>query len=73
VLDTMRFRKGMPVGSDRHLARYLNYVSEFPRSARRPWSDRPFSLPRPPPIPSPLEERGWEEVRGPSSRRQGEA
>jgi hypothetical protein len=29
----MRFRKGMPVGSDRHLARYLNYVSGFLRSA----------------------------------------
>jgi hypothetical protein len=33
VLNTMRFRKGVPVASDRHLARYLNYVSELPRGA----------------------------------------
>ena len=33
VLNTTRFRKGVPVTSDRHLARYLNYVSEFPRGA----------------------------------------
>jgi hypothetical protein len=31
VLNTMRFRKGMLVASDRHLARYFKYVSEFPR------------------------------------------
>src|SRR6516162_7588789 len=34
------------------------------RAARHPWSDRPFSLPKSPPIPSPLEEGEWEEVRG---------
>jgi hypothetical protein len=33
MLNTMRFRKGVPVASDRHPARYLNYVSEFPRTA----------------------------------------
>jgi hypothetical protein len=33
VLDTIRFRKGVLVGSDRHLARFLRYVSEFPRAA----------------------------------------
>ena len=31
VLNTMRFRKGVLVASDRHLARYFKYVSEFPR------------------------------------------
>ena len=31
VLNTMRFRKGVLVASDRHLARYFEYVSEFPR------------------------------------------
>jgi hypothetical protein len=29
----MRFRKGVLVASDRHLARYLKYVREFPRGA----------------------------------------
>jgi hypothetical protein len=33
VLNTMRFRKGVLVASDRHLARYFKYVSEFPRGA----------------------------------------
>ncbi|MBV8132066.1 MAG: hypothetical protein JO282_06080 [Alphaproteobacteria bacterium] len=33
VLNTMRFRKGVLVGSDRHLARYFKYVEEFPRGA----------------------------------------
>ena len=33
VLNTMRFRKGVPVTSDRHFARYLRSVSEFPRGA----------------------------------------
>ncbi len=30
VLNTMRFRKGMLVASDRFLARYFNYVADFP-------------------------------------------
>ncbi len=30
VLDTIRFRKGVLVASDRHLARYFRYVEEFP-------------------------------------------
>jgi phenylpropionate dioxygenase-like ring-hydroxylating dioxygenase large terminal subunit len=30
VLDTIRFRKGVLVGSDRHLARFLKYVDNFP-------------------------------------------
>ena len=33
VLNTMRFRKGALVASDRHLARYFKYVSEFPCAA----------------------------------------
>jgi phenylpropionate dioxygenase-like ring-hydroxylating dioxygenase large terminal subunit len=33
VLNTMRFRKGVLVASDRHLAHYFKYVSEFPRGA----------------------------------------
>jgi len=33
VLNTMRFRKGVLVASDHHLARYFKYVSEFPRGA----------------------------------------
>jgi hypothetical protein len=33
VLNTMRFRKGVLVASDRHLARYFKYVSKFPRGA----------------------------------------
>ena len=32
VLNTMRFRKGILVASDRHLSRYFKYVSEFPRA-----------------------------------------
>lgn len=32
VLSTIRFRKGVLVASDRHLARFLKYVSEFPRA-----------------------------------------
>jgi phenylpropionate dioxygenase-like ring-hydroxylating dioxygenase large terminal subunit len=32
VLDGMRFRRGVLVASDRHLARYFRYVSEFPRA-----------------------------------------
>lgn len=32
VLDSMRFRRGVLVASDRHLARYFRYVSEFPRA-----------------------------------------
>jgi hypothetical protein len=32
VLDTIRFRKGTLVASDRHLARFLKYVDEFPRA-----------------------------------------
>ena len=36
VLNTMRFRKGVLVASDRHLARYFKYVSEFPRGAPPP-------------------------------------
>jgi hypothetical protein len=33
LFNTMRFRKGVLVASDRHLARYFKYVSEFPRGA----------------------------------------
>ena len=33
VLDTIRFRKGVLVASDRHLARFLKYVDSFPRAA----------------------------------------
>jgi hypothetical protein len=33
VLNTMRFRKGVLVASDHHLALYFKYVSEFPRGA----------------------------------------
>ena len=33
VLESMRFRRGTLVASDRHLARYFRYVSEFPRAA----------------------------------------
>ena len=33
MLNTMHFRMGVPVASDRHLARCLNYVSDFPRRA----------------------------------------
>ena len=32
VLDTIRFRKGVLVASDRHLARFLKYVDNFPRA-----------------------------------------
>jgi hypothetical protein len=48
VLNRMRFRKGVPVTSDRHFARYLRSVSEFPRGA---WSGQPFSLLKPLPFP----------------------
>ena len=33
VLNTMRFRTGVLVASDRHLAGYFKYVREFPRGA----------------------------------------
>ena len=32
VLDTIRFRPGALVASDRHLARFLRYVRDFPRA-----------------------------------------
>jgi nitrite reductase/ring-hydroxylating ferredoxin subunit len=32
VLDTIRFRKGVLVASDRHLAGFLKYVDNFPRA-----------------------------------------
>jgi phenylpropionate dioxygenase-like ring-hydroxylating dioxygenase large terminal subunit len=32
VLSTIRFRKGVLVAADRHLARYLKYVEAFPRA-----------------------------------------
>jgi nitrite reductase/ring-hydroxylating ferredoxin subunit len=32
VLDTIRFRPGVLVASDRHLARFFKYVREFPRA-----------------------------------------
>jgi hypothetical protein len=32
VLDTIRFRPRVLVASDRHLARFLKYVREFPRA-----------------------------------------
>jgi phenylpropionate dioxygenase-like ring-hydroxylating dioxygenase large terminal subunit len=31
VLNTMRFKRGVMVASDRHLSRYFKYVDEFPR------------------------------------------
>jgi phenylpropionate dioxygenase-like ring-hydroxylating dioxygenase large terminal subunit len=33
VLNTMRFRPGVMVASDRHLSRYFKYVTEFPKYA----------------------------------------
>ena len=30
VLSTIRFRQGVLVAADRHLARYFKYVREFP-------------------------------------------
>ena len=33
ILNTMRFKQGVMVASDRHLSRYFKYVSEFPRYA----------------------------------------
>lgn len=33
ILESMRFRRGTLVASDRHLARYFRYVGEFPRAA----------------------------------------
>ena len=35
VLRSIRFRRGLLTASDRHLARYLGYVEEFPGSCRR--------------------------------------
>ena len=35
VLNSMRFRKGTLVASDRHLARYFKYIGEFPRAPAR--------------------------------------
>jgi len=32
VLNTMRFRTGVMVASDRHLSRYFKYVRDFPRA-----------------------------------------
>jgi nitrite reductase/ring-hydroxylating ferredoxin subunit len=32
ILNTIRFRKGVLVAADRHLARFLKYVSEFPHA-----------------------------------------
>ncbi len=32
VLDTIRFRPRTLVASDRHLARFLKYVRQFPRA-----------------------------------------
>jgi nitrite reductase/ring-hydroxylating ferredoxin subunit len=32
ILETIRFRKGVLVAADRHLARFLKYVGEFPRA-----------------------------------------
>ena len=32
VLNTMRFKAGTLVASDRHLARFFKYVAEFPRA-----------------------------------------
>jgi nitrite reductase/ring-hydroxylating ferredoxin subunit len=36
ILETMRFRRGVMVASDRHLSRYFDYVSKFPRYAPPP-------------------------------------
>jgi hypothetical protein len=33
ILNTMRFKQGVMVASDRHLSRYFKYVSEFPKHA----------------------------------------
>jgi MoxR-like ATPase len=32
VLNTMRFKRGILVGADRHLARFLKYIDEFQRA-----------------------------------------
>jgi phenylpropionate dioxygenase-like ring-hydroxylating dioxygenase large terminal subunit len=32
ILNTMRFKQGVMVASDRHLSRYFKYVAEFPRA-----------------------------------------
>jgi len=32
VLSTIRFRKGVLIAADRHLARFLKYVDEYPRA-----------------------------------------
>ena len=34
ILNTMRFKQGVMVASDRHLSRYFKYISEFPRYAQ---------------------------------------
>ena len=34
ILNTMRFKQGVMVASDRHLSRYFKYVSEFPNAGR---------------------------------------
>ena len=47
VLDTIRFRPRVLVASDRHLARFLKYVREFPRAAAaRRLSDAQEPVPR---------------------------
>src|SRR5260370_23733043 len=33
ILNTMRFKPGVMVDSDRHLSRYFEYVSQFPKDA----------------------------------------
>ena len=38
ILNTIRFRKGALVPSDRHLARFLRYVETFPKAPPPDWS-----------------------------------
>jgi phenylpropionate dioxygenase-like ring-hydroxylating dioxygenase large terminal subunit len=33
VIKTMRFKRGILVGADRHLSRFLKYIDEFPRAS----------------------------------------
>jgi hypothetical protein len=32
VINTIRFKRGILVAADRHLARFLKYIDEFPRA-----------------------------------------
>jgi hypothetical protein len=73
LFNTMRFRKGVLVASDRHLPGISN-MSASSRAVRRPQSDRPLTpAPKPPPIPSPQAGEEWGGGEGPFQSPQGEA